>query len=118
MPALAFRPIAALQLPRTVPTLTAYADGMVNLNAEATALLAALGEGIGFHPPKPHRERAGNPRRPNFWELSPGPHRLLAPAERGGFRLRAGKAAPPPGRYILTPMAGQPDRFTLVPIGV
>lgn len=109
---------AAHQLPRSVPTLSIYADGSANLNAEATALLAKLAAGIGFFAPRPHRQRAGNPRRPNLWELGSGSQQMRPPStERGGFRLRVGALAPPVGRYLLTPLAGQPERFTLVPVG-
>jgi hypothetical protein len=110
--------MSAHQLPRTVPTLSIYPDGSANLNLEATALLASMANGIGFFAPKPHRQRAGNPRRPNLWELGCGSQQMRPPGtERGGFRLRVGATAPPPGRYLLTPLAGQPDRFTLVPVG-
>jgi hypothetical protein len=98
-------------LPRTVPTLISYADGLVNFNAEATAL---LNNEIDFYTPRPHRTRAGNPRRPNLWEVGPGLHKLI-PASRGGYRVRMGKQAPPAGRYLLTPIAYQPGRYTLVP---
>jgi hypothetical protein len=110
-------PAVSPTLPRSVPTLTVYADGLVNLNSEATALLLAIGEAVDLHKPRPHRQNVGNPRRPNLWEISIGTtHRLLGREDRITVaRFKAGKQAPPPARYLLTPIAGQPERFTLVP---
>jgi hypothetical protein len=55
-------------LPRSVPTLTVYADGLVNLNSEATALLLAIGEAVDLHPPYPE---LGLFRGPNFLYTTP-----------------------------------------------
>lgn len=109
-------PRVAYGLPRTVPTLTIYADGNANLNNEAAGLLAPHGSGVEFHEPTPHRLNAGNPRRPNLWAIGVGSTcKLLPRADRVARRFRVGKHAPPPGRYLLTPLADQPHRYTLVP---
>lgn len=109
----------ACGLPRTVPTLTIYADGNANLNNEAAALLGLLphGAGVDLHEPAPHRTNAGNPRRPNLWSVSGGTScKLLPRADRGACRFRVSKSSPPAGRYVLAPLAGQPEHYTLVPL--
>lgn len=114
-----YEPRAVYILPRTVPTLTIYADGNANLNNEASALLGLLPHGVGvdLHEPAPHRTNAGNPRRPNLWSISGGNAcKLLPRADRGACRFRIGKLSLAAGRYVLTPLAGQPGRFTLVKI--
>jgi hypothetical protein len=110
-------PRGTYTLPRSVPTLTVYADGNANLNNEAAGLLAPHGTGVELHEPAPHRTNAGNPRRPNLWSIGTGSAcKLLPRADRVARRFRVGKVAPPPGRYLLTPLADQEHRFTLVPM--
>ena len=106
---------ARVVLPRSVPTLTVYADGHLNLNGEASALLSGLSDGLCLHRPK--KTRAGRPSPP--WEVRAGTcERLVGRADKPGH-LRCWPAptdCPPPGRYLLTPLAGYPERFTLVPV--
>ena len=101
-------------LPRIVPTLTVYANGYVQPNAEGAALLSAYAPGLCFHaPPAP---RASRPARP--WQVSAGRCHLFVPHESkpGQLRLSAAGECPPEGRYLLAPVAGQPTRFTLLPL--
>lgn len=107
----------SLALPRAVPTLTIYAGGNANLNSEAAALLAPHGNGVELYEPAPHRLNAGNPRRPNLWSIGVGSTcKLLPRADRVARRFRVSRLSPPPGRYLLTPLADDARRFTLVPI--
>lgn len=107
---------APYALPRCLPTLTIYPGGLGNLNTEASALLTLSAEAICLQAPEP--VRAG--RTPNPWQIGAGDcHRLVlvsADKKAGSRRFRAPAGqCPPEGRYLLTPIAGQPTRFMLVP---
>lgn len=101
-------------LPRAVPTLTVYADGEANLNAEASALLGYSTEGLCLR--RPPAVRAG--RLAQLWEVGRGecypvrkrPDKLLLLR----FRVEPDDS-PTPGRYLLLPVAGAQDRFSLLP---
>lgn len=104
----------APRLPRAVPTLTVYADGEANLNAEASALLGYATDGLCLR--RPPAVRAG--RAEQLWELGRGecypvrkrPDKLLL------LRFRVEPTdSPSPGRYLLLPVAGAQDRFSLLP---
>ena len=110
----AFVPPTAAPLPRAVPTLTVYADGEANLNAEASGLLGFSTEGLCLR--RPPAVRAGS--LPQLWELGRGecypvrkrPDKLLLLR----FRVEPDES-PAPGRYLLLPVAGAQDRFSLLP---
>lgn len=101
---------AIVSLPRCVATLTVYEDGFINLNQEASVLLAGLGQGVCLHPPAP--TRAG--RTPQPWQLSAGTCCVFSKrTDKYQLRFRAAHH-PPAGRYLLSPVAGNPARFVLV----
>jgi hypothetical protein len=101
-------------LPRSVPTLTLYANGFINLNLEATLLLCSLGKGLDLQPPP--KPRPG--RTPGLWQILPGQTMpFLARRDRGNLRCWAGGLSrPAPGRYALTPIAGVAGRYCLLPV--
>ncbi len=112
-PASGYVPAGRPVLSRVVPTLTVYAEGLVNLNTEASAFF--LG-GVCLHPPAP--VRAG--RTPAPWQISTGPCNKLLPVNRdkpaGSMRFRVDPdGCPPEGRYLLAPVVGHHARFLLVP---
>jgi hypothetical protein len=101
-------------LPRCVPTLSVCAGGLVNLNAEASALLFGLATGVCLH--QPPKVRAG--RQPQPWELSAGACRPLLRRADQVRQLRFWvpvAECPPVGRYLLAPTASDSKRFVLVP---
>lgn len=101
----------AASLPRSVAQLTVHADGYVQPNAEAATLLA--GPGLCFYPPAAVRPGC----RPQLWQVETGECHLYLPRadKPGQVRLRAAGKCPPAGRYLFTPVAGNPARFALVP---
>jgi hypothetical protein len=98
-------------LPRSVPTLTVYAENDCNLNAEASGLVAKF-DGICLR--RPPAVRQGRP--PQLWELGPGECSSLRShsGKLSTLRFRAADA-PPAGQYLLLPVAGAPERFSLLP---
>ena len=101
-------------LPRAVPTLTVYADGNVNLNGEASALLTQVAGGACLLPPaKVRNGRAAGP-----WQVSAGdcqPFRARAD-KPGQLRFWADRSqCPPPGRYLLAATC-QPGQYALVAV--
>lgn len=101
-------------LPRSVPMLTVQEDYDCNLNAAASALVGRF-DGICLR--RPPAVRAGRP--PQLWELGPGECNSIrshsGPKEKAStLRFRAADA-PPPGAYILLPVAGASTRFSLLP---
>ncbi|GAB2866111.1 hypothetical protein [Hymenobacter ruber] len=102
-------------LPRAVPTLTVYADGFSCLNAEGSGLVADFKDGLCLHAPAPVRTG----RQPKLWEVSAGSCAVLSahPDKLAQLRFRVPPSeGPPPGRYALLPIAGEPHRFSLWPI--
>ncbi|MBF9140828.1 hypothetical protein [Hymenobacter properus] len=102
-------------LPRAVPTVTIYADGFSCLNAEASSLVARFANAsLCLHAPKPVRPG----RHPKLWELSAGRCVALSahPDKPAQLRFRVPPAeAPPAGRYLLLPLAGETQRYSLLP---
>lgn len=99
--------------PRSVPVLTVPPTGLAYFSAEASGLLSGLAAICVRRPPVVRRGRT-----PQLWEVGPGecldllPH----PAKLSQLRVHfpAGEG-PPPGEYLLLPVAGAPSRFSLYP---
>ena len=99
--------------PRSVPVLTVPPTGLAYFSAEASGLLAAHSAICVRRPPVVRRGRT-----PQLWEVGPGecldllPHPAKLSQLRVHFPVGEG---PPPGEYLLLPVAGAPTRFTLYP---
>lgn len=102
-------------VPRTVATLTVYADGRIRPSSEAVTLLGGHeAEGLCFYAPTPVRPGC----IAQLWQVSAGDCHPFRTAGHGGhIQLRAAGDCPPPGRYLFTPVAGKPQQYALVPTG-
>ncbi|MCC3159695.1 hypothetical protein LJ737_20810 [Hymenobacter sp. 15J16-1T3B] len=94
--------------------LTVYEDGRVIPNSAALELFGPDADGLCFYAPPPARPGY----TPKLWQVAAGDCHLYRTVESNGhIRLRAAGDCPPAGRYLFTPVVGEPGRYALAPAG-